>query len=149
MLSLFNTDNSCFSKGSSLVFSCPFRCYFTFWMLQWKWNPSVVLDVAETTVGKPRIKIWQSLFHRDIINKKPSVLSYWSTFVGKHFGCYSTRFSFLTNKVKEIFFKMLHSFYATNHYLQKLRHWSKLCCLWGAQRNSGSFIFPTLQTTVE
>lgn len=53
----------------------------------------------------------------------------------------------LLSWVKEVSFKMLHRFYPTNHYLQKLRHWWKLNLLWKAQRNAGTL--PAYKTTVE
>lgn len=61
--------------------------------------------------------------------------------VGIKYGCCRISF-FLTNKVKEISFKMLHRFYPTNHYLQKLKKDIDVnCSFCGDQRETLVHLF--------
>ena len=92
-------------------------------------NLPISLNITETAMGKASFTgnnknkiIWQ-LFQQDIVSS-PSALSYWSAFVRiinwEKVWLLPHKF-FLTNKVKEISFKMLHRFYPTNHYIQRLK----------------------------
>ncbi len=101
-------------------------------------NLPILLNVTETAIGKAcfmsnnknRNKIIRQLFQQNIIST-PSALSYWSTFIGdinwEKVWLLPHKF-LLTNKVKEISFKMLHRFYPTNHYIQRLKKDNDVNC---------------------
>ena len=119
-------------KDFSIVFDAvPSGIISLFKNLNVNINLPISLNITETTMGKAcftgnnknKNRNIRQLFQQDIVSS-PSALSYWSTFVGninwEKVWLLSHEF-FLTNKVKEISFKMLHRFYPTNQYIQRLK----------------------------
>uniref|UniRef100_A0A9J8ACX2 Reverse transcriptase domain-containing protein n=1 Tax=Cyprinus carpio carpio TaxID=630221 RepID=A0A9J8ACX2_CYPCA len=86
-----------------------------------------LLQVADTICGKvcfstsKNNKAIRSLFQKELVSK-PHVISYWSRFIGtinwNKVWLLPNKY-IITNKVKEISFKILHKFYPAKHFLSK------------------------------
>lgn len=95
-----------------------------------------VSNIVESYVGKicfsshKHNKNIRALFQKELVTI-PYVVSYWNTLVEdinwKKIWIIPNRY-LITNKVREVSFKMLHKFYPANHYMLKFKRDIKVNC---------------------